>query len=66
LYNEEVDDLYENIDIKTMICVPVRNTEGKVIGVFQVINKLPEKKPFTAKDEILISNYSSLSNYIFF
>lgn len=66
MYNEEVDDLYENIDIKTMICVPVRNTEGKVIGVFQVINKLPEKKPFTAKDEILISNYSSLSNYIFF
>jgi len=46
-----------------MICVPVKNSEGKVIGVFQVINKLPENKPFTLKDEILISNYASLSKY---
>jgi len=46
-----------------MICVPVKNSEGKVIGVFQVINKLPENKPFTIKDEVLISNYASLSKY---
>jgi len=64
LYNEEVDDLYENTTIKTMICVPVKNSEGKVIGVFQVINKLPENKPFTIKDEVLISNYASLISSI--
>jgi len=47
-----------------MICVPVKNYEGKVIGVFQLINKLPYNKPYTEKDEILITNYASLSNYL--
>ena len=56
-------DLFENITVKTMICVPVKNSEGKVIGVFQLINKLPDNKPYTVKDEVLISNYASLSNY---
>ncbi|ORX88260.1 hypothetical protein BCR32DRAFT_288766 [Anaeromyces robustus] len=60
LFNEEVDDLYDNTTIKTMICVPVKNSDGKVIGVFQLINKLPENKPFSTKDEDLIANYSSL------
>ncbi|ORY53322.1 hypothetical protein LY90DRAFT_670343 [Neocallimastix californiae] len=60
LYNKEVDDLFENITVKTMICVPVKNSEGKVIGVFQLINKLPDNKPYTVKDEVLISNYASL------
>jgi len=60
LYNEEVDDLFENTTVKTMICVPVKNSEGKVIGVFQLINKLPDNKPYTVKDEVLITNYSSL------
>jgi len=65
LYNEEIDNLFENITIKTMICVPVKNYEGKVIGVFQLINKLPYNKPYTEKDEILITNYASLISSLY-
>ena len=48
---------------KSMIVVPMLNTDRDVIGVIQLINKLDENNnviPFNHNDEILLSSMSSL------
>ncbi|OUM68942.1 hypothetical protein PIROE2DRAFT_57716 [Piromyces sp. E2] len=60
LYNEEVDDLYENTTIKTMICVPVKNSEGKVIenfpNVVLTLNSDGSLKTINQKDMMFYEN----------
>lgn len=41
---------------KNILCVPMRNKEEKIIGVFQLINKL--KGEFDADDEIFLKAFS--------
>ena len=42
---------------KTILCMPMKNKEGKIIGVFQLLNK-KENGPFTKEDEELIDALS--------
>ncbi|KAI9209734.1 uncharacterized protein BJ171DRAFT_453904 [Polychytrium aggregatum] len=55
------------IDLKTgyrtrnILCVPMKNSSNKIIGVVQIINKLPESSHFTKDDESLILSFSSLA-----
>lgn len=52
----EDDRFNDAVDRKTgyrthsVLCIPFRNAEGKVIGAFQAINKLTEPGMFTQKD----------------
>jgi sigma-B regulation protein RsbU (phosphoserine phosphatase) len=41
---------------RSILCMPMRRKDGKIIGVFQLLNK--RKGAFTAEDEILIASLS--------
>lgn len=62
---------YRHIDIKTgfktksILCTPVRNKEGKIIGVFQVLNKMTEDR-FSLDDERLMRVASSIFSSIYY
>ncbi|TPX54411.1 hypothetical protein CcCBS67573_g09575 [Chytriomyces confervae] len=55
------------IDIKTgfhtrnILCIPMKSSKGQVIGVAQIINKLPDPSVFTSEDEMLLTAFSSLA-----
>ncbi len=42
-------DKHTGYKTRSVLCVPMRNREGSIIGVFQVLNKLAG--PFTSEDE---------------
>ncbi|KAJ3126532.1 hypothetical protein HK098_007432 [Nowakowskiella sp. JEL0407] len=46
---------------RNILCMPMRNTEGEIIGVSQVINKIPEIKSFNKEDEMLLMAFSALA-----
>ncbi|KAJ3173290.1 hypothetical protein HK101_011077 [Irineochytrium annulatum] len=56
-----------SVDMKTgfitrnILCMPMRNTQGEIIGVTQVINKLPENSSFSKEDELLLMAFSALA-----
>ncbi|KAI8614953.1 hypothetical protein BC830DRAFT_1064942 [Chytriomyces sp. MP71] len=56
-----------SIDIKTgfrtrnILCIPMKNSKGAVIGVAQIINKLPDPSVFTVEDENLLTAFSALA-----
>jgi sigma-B regulation protein RsbU (phosphoserine phosphatase) len=56
------DRFYADVDrrtgftTRTMLCLPMRNRDGRTIGVFQIINK--RKGPFTADDESFLHAFS--------
>jgi dual 3',5'-cyclic-AMP and -GMP phosphodiesterase 11 len=41
---------------KTLLCMPIKDTNGDVIGVAQVINKVSDH-PFTKQDEEVFASY---------
>ncbi len=55
-FNPEVDKKTGYIT-RSILCVPMRNRRGQVIGVFQVLNKRDGE--FTALDEQLLASLSS-------
>jgi len=55
-FNPEVDK-QSGYRTKTMLCLPMTNREGKVIGVFQLLNKRSGR--FTIDDEQLLSAFSA-------
>lgn len=46
---------------KAMLCMPIRNTRGQIIGVTQVLNKIGEPSIFTEDDENLLAAFSSIA-----
>lgn len=58
-FNKEVD-IKTGYVTRTILCMPIINSSGKVIGVTQIINKLPENTIFNAEDEALLAVFSSL------
>lgn len=54
-FNPEVDRL-SGYRTKTILCLPMKNREGKIIGVFQLLNK--HTGAFTTEDEQLLSAFS--------
>ncbi len=57
-FNKEIDKKTGYIT-KTILCMPIKNTTGKTIGVTQVLNK--KKGTFQKSDENLLSAFSSLA-----
>lgn len=55
-FNKEVDQR-TGYRTKSVLCMPLRNKDGKTIGVTQIINK--HGGPFTREDEELLSAFSA-------
>lgn len=55
-FNKEVD-LQTGYHTKSLLCKPVKNNEGEVVGVAQIINKMPGPVPFTEEDEEVCEMY---------
>ena len=50
---------------RNILCVPMRNGTGEIIGVTQVINKLPEASSFSRDDEQQLCSFSALGIFLF-
>ncbi len=50
-------DLRSGYRTKSILCMPMRNNQGAIIGVVQVLNK--QGGPFTAEDETLLAALAS-------
>ncbi|XP_070593554.1 dual 3',5'-cyclic-AMP and -GMP phosphodiesterase 11A [Erythrolamprus reginae] len=55
-FNEKIDKL-TGYKTKSLLCMPIRNSEGEIIAVAQVINKTPGGIPFTDDDEKVMEMY---------
>ncbi|XP_048340427.1 dual 3',5'-cyclic-AMP and -GMP phosphodiesterase 11A [Sphaerodactylus townsendi] len=55
-FNDEIDKL-TGYKTKSLLCMPIRNHEGEIIGVAQAINKIPGGGPFTDDDEKVMEMY---------
>ena len=55
-FNDEIDKL-TGYKTKSLLCMPIRNSDGEIIGVAQAINKVPEGAPFTEDDEKVMQMY---------
>lgn len=44
-----------------ILCMPIKNTRGKIIGVSQVLNKHDKDGVFTRDDEVLLEAFSSIA-----
>ncbi|XP_026552796.1 dual 3',5'-cyclic-AMP and -GMP phosphodiesterase 11A [Pseudonaja textilis] len=55
-FNDKIDKL-TGYKTKSLLCMPIRNSEGEIIGVAQVINKTPGGIPFTDDDEKVMEMY---------
>ncbi|KAI9349437.1 hypothetical protein DFJ73DRAFT_625475 [Zopfochytrium polystomum] len=59
-FNRSVD-LKTGFKTRNILCMPLRNTRGDIIGVTQIINKLPISFTFSKEDEMLLGAFSSLA-----
>lgn len=46
---------------KAILCMPIKNSRGKIIGVSQVLNKHDSTGVFTRDDEVLLEAFSSIA-----
>lgn len=49
-------DLRTGFQTRTMLCMPMWDREGKIVGVFQILNK--SKGPFSKEDESFLEAFS--------
>lgn len=54
-FNPEIDKK-TGYDTKTILCMPLKNKDGKILGVFQLLNK--QNGRFTVEDEQFIESLS--------
>lgn len=54
-FNKEIDKK-TGYRTKTILCMPVKDTDGKILGVIQVLNK--KDGIFTSEDEELLSSFA--------
>nr|CFW94219.1 Eka-cGMP gated channel beta 2 protein [Euperipatoides kanangrensis] len=56
-FNQEID-LKTGYKTRSILCMPIKDIDGEVIGVAQVINKIsPEDEPFDENDEKVFASY---------
>lgn len=55
-FNREIDAL-TGYRTRALLCMPIKDCNGDVIGVAQVINKLGGEGQFTAQDEKVFAGY---------
>ncbi len=58
-FNPDVDSK-SGFSTRSLLCAPMFDKQGEVLGVIQVLNKL-ENKPFTQEDENILEAISSLA-----
>ena len=63
-FNRAVD-IKTGFKTRTILCMPMKNGKGDIIGVAQMINELPESFTFTKEDEGLVNAFASLCNVFF-
>ncbi|TPX65958.1 hypothetical protein SpCBS45565_g04827 [Spizellomyces sp. 'palustris'] len=59
-FNRSVD-LKTGYRTRNILCMPMKNSSGSVIGVTQIINKLPESAVFSREDEMLGMSFAGLA-----
>ncbi|XP_040296693.1 dual 3',5'-cyclic-AMP and -GMP phosphodiesterase 11A [Bufo bufo] len=55
-FSDEIDKL-TGYKTKSLLCMPIQNSDGEIIGVAQAINKTPGGAPFTEDDEKVMQMY---------
>uniref|UniRef100_UPI00398ED1DF dual 3',5'-cyclic-AMP and -GMP phosphodiesterase 11A n=1 Tax=Pristiophorus japonicus TaxID=55135 RepID=UPI00398ED1DF len=55
-FSDEIDKL-AGYKTKSILCMPIQNCDGEIIGVAQAINKNPAGIPFTDDDEKVLQMY---------
>ncbi|XP_067915102.1 dual 3',5'-cyclic-AMP and -GMP phosphodiesterase 11A isoform X3 [Heterodontus francisci] len=55
-FSDEIDKL-AGYKTKSILCMPIQNCDGEIIGVAQAINKNPAGVPFTDDDEKVLQMY---------
>ncbi|XP_044007181.1 dual 3',5'-cyclic-AMP and -GMP phosphodiesterase 11-like isoform X1 [Aphidius gifuensis] len=55
-FNREID-LLTGYTTRNLLCMPIKDCSGNVIGVAQVINKLGDESQFTIQDEKIFKSY---------
>lgn len=55
-FNREIDAL-TGYRTRALLCMPIKDCNGDVVGVAQVINKLGGEAQFTAQDEKVFAGY---------
>ncbi|XP_068101541.1 dual 3',5'-cyclic-AMP and -GMP phosphodiesterase 11A [Hyperolius riggenbachi] len=55
-FSDEIDKL-TGYKTKSLLCMPIRSSDGEIIGVAQAINKTPGGAPFTEDDEKVMHMY---------
>ncbi|KAK1789665.1 hypothetical protein P4O66_014914, partial [Electrophorus voltai] len=55
-FSDEIDKL-TGYKTKSLLCMPIRNSDGAIIGVAQAINKSPSGALFTEDDEKVLQMY---------
>ncbi|KAM3916134.1 dual 3',5'-cyclic-AMP and -GMP phosphodiesterase 11A [Leptodactylus fuscus] len=55
-FSDEIDKL-TGYKTKSLLCMPIRNSDGEIISVAQAINKTPGGAPFTEDDEKVMQMY---------
>lgn len=60
----QVDELQGNFRTHSILCMPIKNACGQVIGVSQLVNKL-DQTPFNKNDENLFEVRSIICDYDF-
>lgn len=53
-FSDEIDKL-TGYKTKSLLCMPIRNSDGEIIGVAQAINKSSSGELFTEDDEKVIT-----------
>lgn len=55
-FDQSVDE-HTNFRHRSILCMPIRNTAGKIVGVVQLINKF-DNLPFTTNDENFLEAFA--------
>uniref|UniRef100_A0A803KA05 Phosphodiesterase n=1 Tax=Xenopus tropicalis TaxID=8364 RepID=A0A803KA05_XENTR len=55
-FSDEIDKL-TGYKTKSLLCMPIRSSDGEIIGVAQAINKTPGGAPFIEDDEKVMQMY---------
>ncbi|XP_075465102.1 dual 3',5'-cyclic-AMP and -GMP phosphodiesterase 11A [Ascaphus truei] len=55
-FSDEIDKM-TGYKTKSLLCMPIQNSDGEIIGVAQGINKTPGGAPFTEDDEKVMQMY---------
>lgn len=58
-FNRSVD-VKTGFRTRTILCLPMKSSKGKIIGVTQLINKIPSNQFFNKDDEKMLLSFSQL------